>query len=267
MASATGNLNGSGPHQAYVWLSYHSMNQAGNYTTWYWEAVFKNNGGLNWIMDGNTWQLSGFAVSGPNSFAIPSSWVGTNDHALGSGTFNKGHNADGYLSAGNLTLTINTSHSAIGDGSASVSSGTPPRVPKAPSQPPAPTFVSASSDSLQWSIVGPSDNGGSTITTYEHQILEEISGPTDVVQQYTSPASNQDRSGLEPGTKYRLRYRARNAIGNGPWSPTTMVETLVGVYVSNGSAWVAGGVKVSTGSAWVNLVPEVSTGSAWVEPT
>jgi hypothetical protein len=270
MPSGTVNLSGSGPQQGYVWVSYVSYNQAGNYSTWYWEAVFKNNGGLNWILDGNRWRLTGFAVSSWAGFQIPSSWAGSGDHMLGSGYFTKGHNADGYLSAGTLSMTIETDHSAIGSGTANASTGTPPRIPKVPDAPPAPGFVSAEPDSLTFSIAQPADNGGSAILDYDIQVLEEISSPDDIVLEWSgakgSPQSTASKGSLDPSTKYRIRYRARNAIGRGPWSATTMMETPAGAWISDGTKWVSAPLKVSTGSAWASEPIQISDGSTWEDP-
>lgn len=269
MTGATSDLNGSGPQQVYVWLSYHSMNIGGNYTTWYWELVFKNNGGQSWMADArHSWSLSGFAVGGPNYFGIPSSWVGSGDHLLGSGTFNKYHNSAGYLTGGNFTGSIDTAHAGIGDGSATVSSGLPPRVPKVPGAPSAATFRSAETNSIEFQIYGPADNGGSAIQTYDINVLtKNEDGTYNSVARYNATGSIQTQDGLAPGTDHYVQYRAKNSIGYGAWSPiSAKMTTETGVYISDGSKWVGAGPRVSDGTAWTNVVPQISSGTAWADP-
>lgn len=272
MPGATFNLSGSSADQGYVWLSYVSYDQGGNYSTWYWEAVFKKNGSASWMSDAShRWALSGFAATGWNYFGIPSSWAGTGDHMLGSGYFTKAHNSAGYLSAGNMRLTIETAHSGIGSGWGEVSSGNPPRIPKAPSAPSAPVFVGAEPDRLNFTIFAPSDNGGSAITSYLMQVLTENVQPNgaDVVAQWTSGSSNQWSPAnvpLDPATKYRVRYYAINGVGSGPWSPVTVMTTEAGIFVSDGSAWKGGGPRVSTGSAWASAGPQVGDADSFEDP-
>jgi len=230
MPSATGDLSGSGPQQVYVWLSYHSMVQPSNYTRWYWELIYRNNGGLQWLSDAvHYWSLSGFAVAGPNYFGIPSSWAGSGDHLLGSGVFNKTHNSNGYLAAGVLTGSIVTQHSNIGSGSAGVSSGTPPRVPKPPAVPPAPVRQSSTTyDTLVFQIFSPSDNGGSAITTYNLAVYTKSGDTYNLVKSWSSGASIQSVSDLDANTEYWVQYRAVNAYGAGPWSTITAMDTAAG---------------------------------------
>src|SRR5688572_27716768 len=78
-------------------------------------------------------------------------------------------------------------------------------------------------------------------------------------------------TGLDPGTMYYFRSRAvtRGIDGSllyGSWSAVISAETLAGVYVSDGTNWVASGLKVSDGSAWVSLTPKISDGDSWEDP-
>lgn len=262
MPGATGALSGPGPQQAYIWLSYHSMNVGGNYTNWYYEALYKGNGYGSWTNSTQYWGLSGFATGG-STFTIPS--PGTGDVALGSGVFAKYHNAAGYLSAGNLTLSIDTNHSSIGDGSASVSSGTPPRVPKPPSQSPAPAFQTAEPDSLAFKIAYPTDDGGSVVETYEMQVMN-LDGSLAIPAWQSAAANQVTPNPLPPGTTFRVRYRGKNAYGFAPWSAETQMTTESGIYVSDGTKWVGAGVKVSDGTNWVTAIPAISDGDSWEQP-
>lgn len=262
MAGATGNLSGPGSQQIYVWLSYHSMNQPGNYTNWYYEAVYKGNGYGSWTNSTQYWSLSGFATGG-GTFTIPS--PGTGDVWLGSGVFAKYHNAAGYLSAGNLTLAVDTNHASIGDGSVSVSSGTPPRVPKPPSQSAAPVFVSAEPDSLTFTIQAPADNGGSAMQTYQMQVMN-MDGSLAIPAWESGASTQTTPNPLPPGSTFRVRYRGKNAYGYAPWSAETQMTTESGIYVSDGSKWVGAGIRTSTGSAWATSIPTISDGDSWEEP-
>lgn len=265
MPGATGPLNGSGPQEVYAWLSYHSRNIAGNYTTWYYEAVYKGNGYGSWSGGTQYWSLSGFAVGG-GTFTIPS--PGTGDVWLGSGTFNKGHNAQGYLSAGVLTVSVDTNHSAIGDGSVGVSSGAIARIPKPPGLPGQATFRSSTPDSIEFQIYGPSDNGGSAITTYLIKIYtKDELGAYVFVKSYNSGASIQSVGDLSPATDYYVQYNAINAYGTSNNSIiSAAMTTESGIYVSDGTNWVGAGPRVSDGDSWEIAIPTISDGDSWEQP-
>lgn len=74
MPGAHGNLRGSGPQQAYVWLSYVSYDAASNRSTWYYEAIYKGGWG-SWSGSTQSWSLSGFATAS-GTFTIPSPGTG-----------------------------------------------------------------------------------------------------------------------------------------------------------------------------------------------
>lgn len=266
MPGATANLSGSGPQQVYVWLSYTSYSQSGNYSNWYRELVYKNNGGLQWINDGNTWQYGGWMGSAAHGFAIPSSWAGSGDHLLNSGSFTKSHDADGYLTGGNLSATINTNHTSIGDGTATVSSGTPPRIPKAPDTPPNSVFTSADSDRVNFTVASPADNGGSSIIDYDQRLYTLSGGVYTQVAQKTTTGASQFFDGLDPSTQYYHRYRARNAIGSSGYTAYVPMLTEGGIFVSDGSAWKGYTTQTSDGVAWTKPTPQISDGSAWADP-
>lgn len=247
MASAFGDLNGSGSQQVWLNLWYSSYNQAGNYSTWGWELYYYGNGWGTWGANIN-WTLSGFAVGGGHRHISHGERYDQRTR-LGGGYFNKGHNSNGYLSADTLTAHISSDHSSVGSGRVSVGTGTPPRIPKAPGKPPRPTFKSATTNSISFGIKSPGNNGGAAISTYNMQAATN-SGFTQGVVSWNSGSSNQVASPLNPGTKYWIRYRARNSIGASAWSDvltaTTMPSVAPGMSVTPNVAGTGVSVAIST---------------------
>lgn len=223
MASAFGNLSGSGNQQVWLNFYYISYNQAGNYSTWGYELRYYGNGWGSWSGSTWWWSLSGFAVSS-GGFNIPYGERYNTYKTLTAGTFTRAHDANGYLAAGNLVGAISTDHSSVGNGTVAVYSGAPPRIPKVPAQPAAPTFQSASTTTINFGITAPNNNG-STITTYNLQASTSANFSTGLVS-WNSGASNQVTPPLVPGNKYWIRYRAVNGVGTGPWSPALSASTL-----------------------------------------
>lgn len=223
MASAFGNLNGSGPQRVWVMLEYVNYDQAGNYSRWDWEVRYYGEGYGSWTGGTQSWSLSGFAVTS-GTWEMKEADRYKTYIVLGSGRFTKGHNAAGNLAAGTMTATITTNHSSVGSGSASVSSGTPPRIPKTPSAPAAPTSVNPSATGVTFNRSAPSDNGGSSITDYDFQIASNSNFST-VVQSWSSTSASQSRSGLTRATDYWVRYRAENAVGVSSWSSAVKFTT------------------------------------------
>jgi hypothetical protein len=261
MPAARGPLNGPGPQEAYAWLSYVGYDQATNRSQWYWEAIYIGNGGGSWNAGAtNYWSLSGFAATS-GTFVIGS--PGTGDILLGSGYFWKSHDANGYLAAGNMVVGIDTVLPNVGDGSASISSGTPPRIPKPPSTPAIATLNSVTTDGANLTITSPSDNGGSAVLDYLIQYSKDDFAT--IAASKTSGAASQSITGLEAGTDYKMRYRARNAIGSSGWSAARAFTTDSGIYVSDGTKWIGKGPAVSDGAAFVNAGNgiRVSDGDSW----
>jgi len=267
MGSAQAPLSGYGPQDVYVYVGFVSYDIGGNYSTWYWELLYRNNGGAQWASDPNhRWQLDGFADTGWNYFGIPSSWVGSGDHVLGNGYFTKGHDANGYLSAGVLRGIIETAEASIGSGYADASTGTPPRVPKPP---PAPSvadpwgwnMIEADKARFQFQSTG---DGGAAVDQWQFQVATNsaFTGATS----YTSGGTT-TVTGLTPGTTYYARARGHNAAGWGAWSATDSMTTLSGIYVSDGEVWVPQPVRVSDGaSTWENVLLKISDSDSWEGP-
>lgn len=251
-------------------LAYSSYSQAGNYSTWYWWLRYEQNTSQHWVGDAvNYGNLSGFVVGGPYYFAIPNSWRGTSNIQYLGGSpayFTKSHNSSGYLSAGTMSSYSYVDNAPyVTTASVSVGSGTPPRIPKVPSKPVAPVFQYAESDYLAFMIYAPSDNGGSTITAYQMNVVS-ADGST-VVAEWSDTASLQvSPAVLESDTEYRVRYRARNAIGYSNWSDITVMITEAGIFVSDGTSWKGARILVSDGTEWQTMDTMISDGTAWVIP-
>lgn len=252
-----------------VHLTYSSYNQAGNYTNWYWWVRYDQNMASSWqTTPASNWSMYGFATTS-GSWSIPSAWSGTTTiyYLGGPAYFTKGHNAQGYLAAGTMSVYAAVNNGTlVTDASVGVSSGIPPRIPKAPSTPPAPVFVSAESNSLTFSLTPPSDAGGSPITAYTVQVSTASGTPlttwsSNSLSQTTPPSLE-----LDPSTQYQVRYYATNEIGNSGWSPHTVMTTESGFYVSDGAVWIGSRVLVSDGSEWVSQDLLISDGASWVLP-
>lgn len=134
-------------------------------------------------------------------------------------------NSSGYWSGSSTTYPLEMhlvygSVAQVAYGSISLA-----RLSTVPGAPPAPKFVSATGSSIDFTISGPSYNGGLPILDYEMQVSTSSSFST-ITKTWSSPSSAQTVDGLNPGTTYYVRYRARNAAGKGGWSPTTSMSTL-----------------------------------------
>ncbi len=104
---------------------------------------------------------------------------------------------------------------AIGDGpwSSWSSDFVPGAVPAAPGSP----EVSAGDASISAGWVAPGDDGGFPITNYELQLNDQTAATNTYLDAGTSLTAEVDD--LVNGHTYRLRVRAENARGSGPWSP------------------------------------------------
>jgi hypothetical protein len=223
MASAYGSLNGSGPQQIYIncWL----VSQTGNQSNYRCQLSYIGNGYGSF-----TYQTQYWSVSGPTyregTFTVPE--PGTGNILLADFTFSRTHNSSGVGTSFTITGSIDTNHSSIGDGSVSVNPGTPPRIPKVPGKPAAPVFVSAETTAINYTFASPSDNGGSSITNYNHQSATNSAFTTGVLN-WNDTGSPGKAATLVPGTPHWIRFRAVNAIGTGAWSDALQATTLPAV--------------------------------------
>lgn len=118
-------------------------------------------------------------------------------------------------------------------------------VPSAPAQP---LLSSVTATTIDVSFTPATSAGGSPITGYEIGYGEDLyiyTAPTVV------PASSpQTITGLKPGTLYHIWVRAKNAIGNGPWSVVNSATTVAGVYINVGGTWKLAVAYVNVGGTW-----------------
>jgi hypothetical protein len=153
-------------------------------------------------------------------------------------------------------------HNSVGDGafSGAVGATTSPTVPDTMS---APTVLTPTTDGFSVQFVAP-NNGGSAITSYEIQVSKDnFATIAATVTGVTS--SPRALTGLSPGTKYRARVRAINGQGGASWSASSAeIQTLGGVKVWNGSAWIEGIVRTWDGTSWKVVVVRKWNGSSWV---
>lgn len=73
-------------------------------------------------------------------------------------------------------------------------------------------------------------------------------------------------AGLTPATQYYFRVRAKNSIGEGPWSAIKSLTPPQGVRVYLNGSWAAKPLYVWDGSEWtVPTAIRVRSGGAWVD--
>lgn len=267
MAYADVQLNGSADYLGRITMNLTSQNQGGNYSTFYWQSeLIKNYGGSGyWSNSASYWSTS----YGSGSFTIPSNTAGYGSRVLGNGYVDIGHDGAGYRPAFANNGSWNVQPSQIGSGSVDVWVDAP-RIPKRPSQPGTPTFSGLGTDQVTVSWSGSGDDGGSGIDAY---LLRCWTGPSAAGSYSDSYQGNLSRvvTGLTPGQTYTFGVYAHNgSADNGGYSdasPLATVTMLAGVYISDGTNWIAAGLKVSDGSAWGDYVPKDSDGSTWIQPT
>lgn len=264
-------LNGSADFRVGLSVEPVSQDGPGNYTTFLVQVSLQNpNASPSWTNNTQHWSanINGQAYSG--SFTIPQSGASTKTRVLDARYINIGHDADGFRPGFQAFASIDTNHSSIGDGTVSLWADAP-RIAKRPSAPGMPTFSQVDNESVIVSWPGSADNRGMAIDSYLLRYWEgaEATGP------YTDHSTQLNTSrvvdGLKPGGMYTVRIYAHNAAwyDSSGWSdpsPAATVQLPAGVYVSDGSAWVATGARVSDGSTWANVTPNISDGAAWQEP-
>jgi hypothetical protein len=263
-------MNGSGNQQAYVSVARTGQDQGGNYTQFLGGVRYYGNG---WgTYSGSTWYWSsnfgGHAPSG--GFNVPYAERNNTFKDLYWGYFNKGHDAGGYLGAFGCASWIDTDHGSTGDGGASTTEEAAPRIPKRPSTPGAPSFTEVTPTSVRVSWGGSADNGGSNIDAYllrwRNASPFNGSGYSETFQGNTSRVV----SGLTPGVRYYWGVYAHNgSADNGGYSNPSPESSLLqpsGVYVSDGSKWVATQSNISDGAAWDSIQPTISDGDSWEAP-
>ena len=270
MVDAIANLSGGGPQQVWVQHRRVAQDQAGNYSQDYVEVRYYGNGAGAWINSNLYWSasVSGWHVAG--SFTIPQSARYDTYTVLYAGYYNRAHDAAGNLVAFGGEATINGNvHSSIGSGTAYFTEPAAPRIPKRPSAPPF-SFDSITANSFRVVASAPADNGGSPIDQYLIRVSNQAQADTPGAYVDFPGGGTQTITGREPGTKYYVTVYAHNGSadsgGYSTYQASKAVDTLSGVYVSDGSSWVATSARVSDGAAWDTPLPQISDGDSWEDP-
>lgn len=267
MAYAEGQMDGSYDWRVGLNMYLVSQNQGGNFSTFYWEVSIQNPARQgSWFSDNGTWWCS---AGGSGTWNWPSSMAGSPGKVIGSGYVNAGHDAAGNRPGFSTTATASAPHPSIGSGSVELWVDAP-RIPKRPSPPPF-NVDQVGTTGFRVVVSAPADDGGSPIDAY---LIRISSNPqADTPGSYTDYPGGGTRTftNMTPGTRYYVTVYAHNGSvdnnGYSTYQASKAVDTLAGVYVSDGSTWVPQPLQVSTGSEWSSLVPSVSTGSAWVQPS
>lgn len=223
----------------YVWRS----SVSGTSAKWSWEFRAKGSGS-SWCLDGWAWKVTveGQSWSGSHNLDFRSS----TNILIASGT-------TGWINQGSGAPYINMYFKHGPDpcsvfGTAEKTGGfTADVLVTVPGTPPAPAFVSATPTQLNFTIAAPS-NGGSPIIDYTMEVSTSSSFSTIAATWVGTASAQSSPATLVPNTPHFVRYRARNAVGSGNWSPTTQMSTLPAT-----APGMAVAPSVSGGSATVTL--------------
>jgi len=118
--------------------------------------------------------------------------------------------------------------------------------------------VSTTTFTVSWKA--PNYNGGSAVTGYDQEY--QTSGGAAVTTSSTVGTAI-NASGFQPGVGYRVRVRAKNAVGPGPWSGWAYLTTLSGMKVRVGGVWRNAKVWVRVGGTWRQAKVYVRNGGTW----
>lgn len=226
MSEARAGLNGSGPQTVYINTYRNSQDYGGNYSNYRSYGIYEGQNWGSWTNSTQYWSanLGGVGISG--TFTIPS--PGKGSITLYDHWFNRYHDGNGYGSDFNSTFCVDTNHSTIGDGCVTVYEGYPPRIPKRPSKPNRPDFISASATTIEYYFYNSPDNGGSGEIGFDHQSATDPNF-TQNLQTWGDAASPGQAANLIPGTTHYIHYRSTNAYGSSDWSDPLVQTTLPAV--------------------------------------
>lgn len=264
MASAFGDLNGSGNQQIYVAAGF--AGQSGNSSIYNAEVRYYGNGWGSWDSSSTFYWYANFGgnlLGG--AWNIP--FGNRNDPytVLWAGQFAIGHDGEGFGPAFNISASIDTNHTSIGDGAASANEGAPPRIPKPPSAARNVRLVRADPTAMTIAWDSPADNRGAGILDYTARIHTrsptDSAGYSDIV--VGAGARSVTFSNLKPGTPYYFLVYARNAMGYAPKSNELNGRTISGAYLRYGNAWVPVEVLVYTSSGWQSAEVLTYTATGW----
>lgn len=266
MAYGEGQLSGSADYRVGLDNYVASQNQAGNYSTMWWGVYLQNpNGQGAWFNDNGSWTCS--AWSGTGYFNRPSGAGGTVTQLLGSGYVDAGHDGNGYRHV-DTSAYIVTPHAAIGSGGVTVSQDLT-RIPKRPSPPPF-SIDQITPTSFRVVVSASADNGGSSITAYLIRVSSNPRADTGGTFEDFPGSGTRTITGRTPGATYYVTVYAKNgSADNSGYSSYQTSKSAVlpaGVWVSDGTKWVATSIRVSDGAAWSQPMPKISDGAAWQNP-
>jgi len=114
-----------------------------------------------------------------------------------------------------------------------------------PTAPQAPLLSSITATTVDVAFY-PNSDGGSAITAWQIGWGNTALGPAQSV----SASSPQVLTGLTPGTTYYIFVRAQNSVGWSAWSKPTMMKTVAGAYILDGSTWKLAVPYVNVGGTW-----------------
>jgi Ca2+-binding RTX toxin-like protein len=153
--------------------------------------------------------------------------------------------------------------SAQGPGAFSARSNTvTPAAPVAPGAPAIGTATAGNTTAVvRWTA--PGNNGGSAITRYEIQVLNNATNAqVGAIRTAAANVTSATVTGLTNGTAYRFRVRAVNAIGTGPLSGNSNAVTPAGVPGAPATVSATAGTAGNPIDATYRWTPPTVTGGA-----
>jgi len=170
-------------------------------------------------------------------------------HAITNGEVWVGHNSDGTKNIGMVGAVANAS--LFGSAQA-VGSVDAPALAKLPGAPAAAGVDQATATSLRFRHGAAAANGAPIL---QYQAQGTLFSDTAFANPVTLNSSGTVTfTNLTPGTMYRFRARARNAVGWGPWSAVT-VDGAVGSTLGTGAPSLQVTPSVNGSSAVVRALP------------
>lgn len=134
---------------------------------------------------------------------------------------------------------------------------------KVPDSPTAPFLAGVRMTSVDVAFSANS-SGGSPITAYEIGYSTSASGSPTTTLSATSPKTV---TGLQPGTTYYFRTRAKSSVGWSAWSAAASIRTIAGAYIKVGSVWKLAVPYVKVSGVWKLAEPWVRSVGVWKRTT